>query len=463
MSFNLLEERWIPVLYRDGRCERVGILKAFEDAGRIRQIAATNPMDRIAVLRFLLALLYWCKGNPTEDSQAEIDGAFPMKWFAKLEEHRDCFNLLGNGTRFYQDSEANRPRPASDLTHEVPTGNNFWHFLHATDKLDGICLQCCTLGLLRLPLFSVSGLPDLKSGINGTPPVYVVPWKRTLHESLLANWTCHEDLGNPSWMQPCNPSAASGKIPLLAGLTLPSRRVWLHDGNGSGTCIACGESSTPVVRTCEYQTAGKQETETWDDPHVIYVEEKTRKSLKSTDLTATGRFRMDRPWPELVARVLSMRSEVDGIQLLIVGFSTDKAKYVDVWERMLMIPSSEQGAERSAALVRQWLKQGDKLRGRLGRRKDCRAAPAVADVRPHIEGQVSARVGEVIAQGEEGWLHSAEEYGAMMKSVAGALSPGFTTESIQRRRHIARVRPDMRVKKEPTSGKKPRQEKGEQQ
>ena len=31
---------------------------------RIRQIAASNPMDRMAILRFLLALLYWCKGNP---------------------------------------------------------------------------------------------------------------------------------------------------------------------------------------------------------------------------------------------------------------------------------------------------------------------------------------------------------------------------------------------------------------
>ena len=47
MNFNLLDERWIPVLYRDGRGERVGIRKAFEDAGSIRQTAAANPMDRV--------------------------------------------------------------------------------------------------------------------------------------------------------------------------------------------------------------------------------------------------------------------------------------------------------------------------------------------------------------------------------------------------------------------------------
>ena len=53
MNYNLLDEKWIPVLYRDGRWERVGIRKALEDAGRIRQIAASNPMDRVAILRLL--------------------------------------------------------------------------------------------------------------------------------------------------------------------------------------------------------------------------------------------------------------------------------------------------------------------------------------------------------------------------------------------------------------------------
>lgn len=67
MNYNLLEEKWIPVLWKDGHSGRVGIVEAFTQAGRIRQIAASNPMDRMAILRFLLALLYWCKGNPPDD------------------------------------------------------------------------------------------------------------------------------------------------------------------------------------------------------------------------------------------------------------------------------------------------------------------------------------------------------------------------------------------------------------
>jgi len=50
-EFNLLDERWIPVLWSAGEYGRVGIKEALTQADRIRQIAASNPMDRVAILR----------------------------------------------------------------------------------------------------------------------------------------------------------------------------------------------------------------------------------------------------------------------------------------------------------------------------------------------------------------------------------------------------------------------------
>ncbi|MEK7773763.1 MAG: type I-E CRISPR-associated protein Cse1/CasA, partial [Deltaproteobacteria bacterium] len=94
-NYNLLDEEWIPVLYRDGRMERVGIRKALKDAHLIRQIAASNPMDRVAILRFLLALLYWCKENLPDDANAISGDSFFSGCLKKLEKekNRDCFNL----------------------------------------------------------------------------------------------------------------------------------------------------------------------------------------------------------------------------------------------------------------------------------------------------------------------------------------------------------------------------------
>lgn len=59
-AFNLIGAKWIPVLYRHGRFARVGIRRALTEAGRIRQIAASNPMDNVALLRFLLTVVVWC-------------------------------------------------------------------------------------------------------------------------------------------------------------------------------------------------------------------------------------------------------------------------------------------------------------------------------------------------------------------------------------------------------------------
>lgn len=44
MKYNLLDEKWIPVLYRDGKYKRVGIRKA---------------------LGFLMAVVVWRRWGPT--------------------------------------------------------------------------------------------------------------------------------------------------------------------------------------------------------------------------------------------------------------------------------------------------------------------------------------------------------------------------------------------------------------
>ena len=156
------------------RSKAVFIKEAFSQAGKIRQIAASNPMDRVAIIRFLLAILYWCKNPPTDSELTKLK-SFPEDWFTKLDENKECFNLLGKGKRFYQEKEAKRECAVTDLLQEIPTGNNFWHLRHSTDMVNGLCFACCAMGLLRLPIFSVTSLPDLKTGINGTPPIMLYP------------------------------------------------------------------------------------------------------------------------------------------------------------------------------------------------------------------------------------------------------------------------------------------------
>jgi len=461
LSYNLLDEQWIPTLWTDGKVTRVGIKEALTQAGRIRQIAASNPMDRVAILRFLLALLYWCWGNPSADTDSL--STFPAAWFQKLDENRECFNLLGEGNRFYQDRGARRRRPITDLLQEIPTGNNFWHFRHSTDYHNGLCPACCTMGLLRLPLFSVSSLPDLRAGINGTPPVYVVPSGKTLIETLSANWTPRTSLGTPAWVRPHVDMAADEDVPILTGLTLLPRRVWLHEPRERGVCVACGMTG-PVIKACEFQSAGKQENERWADPQVV-LDTRTRKretleaegltaagkfrrkTLKATDLTAAGKFRMDRPWPDLLKSILLKKTEKAGylsqaneFTLLVVGFATDQAKSIDVWERTIRLPNQEFNQDIVARMILQWQKEGTSIEKRVVRHKSNSRA-AMASVRPHVESEVSTKVEELLSGGNRAWKDAASKYHPMMQAVAKSLAPGFTTTAIRERKKIANTLP----------------------
>lgn len=65
-TFNLVEPRWIPVLRANGRFERAGIRRVLKEAGRIRQIAASNPMDNVALSRIPIAALMFRRAASKE-------------------------------------------------------------------------------------------------------------------------------------------------------------------------------------------------------------------------------------------------------------------------------------------------------------------------------------------------------------------------------------------------------------
>ncbi len=324
MNYNLLDEAWIPVLFKNGKNTRVGIRDALAQAAQIRQIAATNPMDRLAILRFLLALLYWCMGNPPDDKDSISGDSFPSDWFKKLDENKGCFNLLGDGKRLYQSTGKSGKDPklsANYLTHEVPTGTNSWHFRHSTDYRDGLCVACCATGLLRLPLFATSGGRGKPPGVNQKPPVYVIPLGASLAETLRLSWrkVSVYDLGTPTWESLDLSLPQRGNVPLLLGLTWLPRRVWLDDPvEPAATCISCGRKE-PLIRQCVFAGIGSTKTEAdakgrvWCDPHTISDGEdviKPSDALGATD-AAAGK------WAEIAAGIFG--SQKAGPNNKVVG------------------------------------------------------------------------------------------------------------------------------------------------
>lgn len=473
MNFNLLTEPWIPVLYQDGRCDRLGIQRTLADAHKIRQIAASNPMDRLAVLRFLLALLYWCRANPPIDHTEYLNDPLPGNWFARLDDHGDHFNLLGPGKRFYQYQGLN---PAKDkiltanyLIQEVPTGINFWHFRHSTDSVAGLCRACCALGLLRLPVFATSGGRGKPPGINSKPPIYALPMGSTLASTLRLSWQQTGELGTPAWMSPQLSLPDTGDVPLLVGMTWIPRRVWLDSpAEEESVCISCGRSQ-PLIRHCVFAPIGstKQDEDspkrTWHDPHVIYEsnEKSGAMSLHAADSLGAADAASGQ-WVKVTGGVFqgcidvqtrsSVREAPDSCcpKIWLVGFaSVQNDKYLEAWEAILPYHSSVSELTQGIELGKRWLTVGSgftkKVLPKVGvpsRQKHREITSLIAAIRPEIESRVSSRLFDFMTGSDEAWQRAADEYRPMMDAVAVSLSPGFTSSAVQLRQHIAGVKPE---------------------
>lgn len=451
MSYNLLEEKWIPVLFKNGTTGFVGIIEALTKACQIRQIAASNPMDRVAVLRFLLALLYWCKGNPPDGF---TNDSFPSDWFKRLKDNKDCFNLLGDGKRFYQskpDAVNNSKKlSANYLIQEVPTGKNFRHFRHAIEGKDGICPACSALGLLRLPVFATSGGRGKPPGINAKPPIYVIPLGSSLADTLFLSWNKIENpiLGTVAWEKPDVALPANGQVPLLTGLTWLPRRVWLDDPGEKTACISCG-SIGPLIKQCVFAGIGSMKSarsetgHAWDDPHIITNGEDTIKPsnvLGASD-AASGQ------WSKILDGILRGPKAGKQQRLWVVGFATVlNDKYLEAMEYEIPLSDtpSDQVIKETINKIQQWQKECWGLFGKIKMKETITRKSVVASIRPHVESEVSENASALITAGDDAWEQASCEYGPLMTAVAKSLSPGFTASAVQRRKQISSVKPDMR-------------------
>jgi hypothetical protein len=373
-AYNLLEEKWIPVLYGSGRTDRVGICKALEDAHNIRQIAASNPMDRVALLRFLLAVLMWCKKD-AKSSLAALDeksAGIPGNWLEKLKINKAAFNLLGDGKRFYQDKtilddllkakqkkwddqrkkaktqkgskakptklDGEGFRPIGDLLIEFPTETKMAHFRHVRDKEYGFCPACCALGIIRFCSWANAyGGGRYTSAVNGPTPAYLIRHDSTLLRTFSLN--CPEN--RPSnreapWL--CNNPPQEEELDVVAVFAWRSRKLWLADPEcEKEPCSYCGET-THLIRKHAFTgnwkppfKASGNDKKFWPhDPHLILVE-KTQDSgydddSEESDDVATA------------TRPLSQKGKRGQPQKTTLGFPSPGAKiatHTRFWRRAL--------------------------------------------------------------------------------------------------------------------------------
>ncbi len=136
--FNLVDEGWIPCVFRDGSCGELSLPDALSRAREIRQICDPSPLVTISLHRLLLAI---CHRNFGPDSTAAWRrmwdaGGFDRNVLAGyFERWHSRFELFDAQFPFYQDGALDeRIRgPVAKLFHEAASGNNATLFDHRFD------------------------------------------------------------------------------------------------------------------------------------------------------------------------------------------------------------------------------------------------------------------------------------------------------------------------------------------
>lgn len=95
--YNLIDEKWIPVRFPDGRLDELGIRETLLRSKEIAVIEDPSPFVVASLYRFLLAILYRTLEGPTDIDKAKDlfkNGLPADRITAYLEKWRDRFWLF---------------------------------------------------------------------------------------------------------------------------------------------------------------------------------------------------------------------------------------------------------------------------------------------------------------------------------------------------------------------------------
>lgn len=294
MSFNLLEEAWIPITYHSGRSERLPLLSTLKKSHTIRSFCLSTAADEFSLLRFILTLLYWQAGS--DDKIAPIRTAFlnetpPENILSEMAKQSDFFDLFHPDQPFLQDRNAKKKKGCASFYAEMAVGTNIAHFHHGDDKSLCLCLACTAFGLMRIIPFSQPGGSGLTPSVHGAPPIMAMAAGKSLSETIGLNLIpLQVSYGSPTWSGCFQPKDTTKPIPPLEALTWNPRRILLPHKTEKGTCAYCGRSDISTVCQIAFEKnphtkavkKGKKKIPfPWTDPAAFYFPEAPHVTFKS--------------------------------------------------------------------------------------------------------------------------------------------------------------------------------------
>lgn len=275
MSYNLLDEPWIPVLFRDGTAADLSLRACFTRADDVRRINGDLPTQGFAITRVLLAICHDAIGfHSLADTRQLLKTSLDTaRVLAYLDDYADRFDLFHQQRPFMQvaglHTAKNEASGLEKLISDVPNGTPFLT-IRTGRGLEQISAAEAARWLIHTHAFDPSGIrsaavgdPQTKGG-KGYPigPGWagqiggLVYHGESLAQTLAFNIvpTERNDADRPVWAQATPHTEQrqleprpNGPVELLVWQTRRVRLVGDRDGV-TGVVLAQGDRMTPQNR-----------------------------------------------------------------------------------------------------------------------------------------------------------------------------------------------------------------------
>lgn len=358
-TFDVLQDPWIPVVTLGGERCTLGLLPALERAHELRDVVCESPLETYAVQRMMIAFLMdaytpqWVRDRVAIFQGGRFDPAVFTRYAALCRSEGVSFDLFDKSRPFMQapfdeELDAGKEKPAANLFHALPTGNNHIHFDHRLASGRAFTAAECLRGILACNLFSVAMTGGYPSSVNDTPCYYALLEGNNLFETLVLSMLSKGEFKNMEWDQPkiawrdpapIIPKSQFADVSVLGGLTWQPRRI---------TLIPSADENVYAMR---FQPGRSfHQNGRWQDPHVSFARNKDGEpySLKPRGERApwldVGVFSLSSENAASIPAAIIRQSQLllgDATRRLhLFGLTTNKAAYEDWIDDRLSVPGN---------------------------------------------------------------------------------------------------------------------------
>ncbi len=214
MTYNLLDEPWIPVQRLDGTRENIAPWqltdRGADGLNPILSVAAPRPDFNGALTQFLIGLLQTCL-SPQKSKQWNALMAKPPtpdELKVALDLYRDAFNLDGEGPRFLQDFEEleGTPKEITALLIDSPGEQTFKqnkdHFTKRTNVEQRASYAGAAMALLTLQTNAPAGGQGHRTSLRGGGPLTTIVLGDDLFTTVWLNVLPQENFGSHAHTKP---------------------------------------------------------------------------------------------------------------------------------------------------------------------------------------------------------------------------------------------------------------------